>query len=152
MKNGKTRSAILAFVLSALMATPVLAGPGGNWRGSGGWGTGGAYQRLYNPAAVETISGEVVSIDKLTPRKGMSYGMHALVKTDKESITVHLGPGWYLERQDTKIGKGDAIEVKGSRITFQGKPAIIAAEIKKGEAVLKLRDDNGHPVWAGWRR
>jgi hypothetical protein len=43
------------------------------------------------------------------------------------------------------------VEVKGSRITFEGKPAIIAAEIKKGEETLKLRDENGFPVWSGWR-
>jgi hypothetical protein len=51
-----------------------------------------------------------------------------------------------------KIMPGDKIEVKGSRITFQGKPTIIAAEVKKGEETLKLRDENGFPVWAGWRR
>jgi len=43
-------------------------------------------------------------------------------------------------------------EVKGSRITYNGKPAIVAAEVKKGDTVLKLRDDNGIPVCAGWRR
>jgi hypothetical protein len=42
--------------------------------------------------------------------------------------------------------------MKGSRITFGVKPAIIAAEVKKGDEVLKLRDDSGFPVWSGWRR
>ena len=84
--------------------------------------------------------------------KGMSYGAHLTVKTDKGAIAVHLGPGWYLENQDVKIEPKDKIEVKGSRITFQGKPAIIAAEVKKGDEVLKLRDENGFPVWSGWRR
>lgn len=149
MNTQKWALTALALAFSALLVVPASAGM---WRGSGGWGMGGAYQRMYNPSAVETIAGEVVSIDKMTPTKGMSYGIHALVKTNKETIPVHLGPGWYLERQDTKIVKGDAIEVKGSRITYQGKPVIIAAEIKKGDVVLKLRDDNGYPVWAGWRR
>ncbi len=31
-----------------------------------------------------------------------------------------------------KLEKGDKIEVKGSRVTFSGKPAMIAAELKKG--------------------
>jgi hypothetical protein len=44
------------------------------------------------------------------------------------------------------------VEVKGSCITFGGNPAIIAAEVKKGDDVMKLRDDNGVPAWAGWRR
>jgi len=42
--------------------------------------------------------------------------------------------------------------VKGSRFTLGGKPAIIAAEVKKGDEVLKLRDDAGFPMWIGWRR
>jgi hypothetical protein len=51
-----------------------------------------------------------------------------------------------------KIAAGDKIEVKGSRISFGGKPAIIAAEVRKGSAALMLRDPNGVPAWAGWRR
>jgi hypothetical protein len=74
------------------------------------------------------------------------------VKTDKEMISVHLGPGWYMENQDVKIEAKDKVEVKGSKITFGGKPAIIAAEVKKGDQVLKLRDDNGFPVWSAWRK
>lgn len=151
MNRQKWMSATLVFVLAALLAVPALAGPWGG-RGSGGWGAGGAYQRMYNPATVETISGEVVGIDKITPTKGMSNGIHIKVRTGKETIPVHLGPAWYLERQDTKIEKGDTVEVKGSRVTYNGKPVIIADEVKKGGAVLKLRDDNGYPAWAGWRR
>jgi len=59
---------------------------------------------------------------------------------------------WHVENQDIKIEAGDRIEVKGSRITYAGKPAIIAAEVKKGDEILTLRDENGFPVWAGWRR
>lgn len=122
------------------------------WKGSGGWGPGTRYNRMYDQKTVETISGEVVSVDKITPTKGMYYGVHLMVKTGKETISVHLGPGWFIESQDVKIEPKDKIEVKGSRITYQGKPAIIAAEVKKGEEILKLRDDAGIPVWVGWKR
>jgi hypothetical protein len=47
---------------------------------------GDPYQRNYNPATVETISGTVESVDKITPVKGMYYGIHLLVKTDKETV------------------------------------------------------------------
>jgi len=122
------------------------------WRGGGGWGPGTPYNRMYDPKTLETTTGEVVSVSRITPNKGMSVGIHMNVKTDKETISVHLGPGWYLENQDVKIEPKDKVEVKGSRITFGGKPAIIAAEVKKGDEVLKLRDDSGFPVWSGWRR
>ena len=139
-------------MLSLFSGTEVLAQKGNMGKGGGGWGAGTAYGRMYNPQTVETISGEVVSVDKITPGKGMSYGIHIVVKTAKETISVHLGPGWYIENQDVTIEPKDKIEVKGSRITFEGKPALIAAEVKKGDEVLTLRDANGVPVWAGWRR
>jgi hypothetical protein len=122
------------------------------WKGSGGWGMGTSYSKMYNPKTVETISGEVVSVDKITPMKGMSYGIHLMVKTDKETISVHLGPEWYIENQDVKIEPKDKVEVKGSKVTMMNKPAIIAAEVKKGDERLKLRDESGFPVWSGWRR
>lgn len=117
-----------------------------------GWGTGGAYGRIYNPQTIETLSGEVVSLDKFIPDRGMSYGVHLTVKTDKETIPVHLGPSWYLDKQDIKIVPKDQVQVTGSRVTFEEKPAIIAAEVKKGDKVLKLWDRAGVPVWAGQGR
>jgi hypothetical protein len=140
---------VAAALLVVFIGSTVFGQP---WRGSGGWGMKGSYQRIYNPATVETIKGEVVAVEKITPMKGMRYGIHLMVKTEKETIPVHLGPAWFIERQDTKIEKGDRIEVKGSRVTIGGKPAIIAAEVKKGESVLVLRDSAGVPVWSGWRR
>jgi hypothetical protein len=115
----------------------------------GGWGPGSKYNMMYNPKTVENVSGEVISVDKITPMKGMSYVMHLTLKTDKEMMSVHLGPGWYIENQDVEIEPGDKIEVRGARITYQGKPAIIAAEVVKGDEILKLRDENGFPS-LGW--
>ncbi len=139
-------------IVTFLFATESFAQPMMKWRGSGGWGTGTPYNRMYDPKTVETIGGEVVKVEQITPMKGMSYGAHLVVKTEKETIDVHLGPAWYIENQDVKIKAGDKIQIKGSRISFQGKPAIIASEVKKGDEILRLRDESGFPVWAGWRR
>jgi len=121
------------------------------WQGSGGWGHETRYGRMYNPETVEIISGKVVSVDKSTPRKDMSYGVYLKVKAGKETISVHLGPGWYIENQNIIIEPGDMVGIKGSRIRFDGKPAIIAAEVNMEGKILKLRDDNGFPAWSGWR-
>lgn len=91
-------------------------------------------------------------VEHVTPMRGMTAGVHVLLKTDAGEIPVHLGPAWYVERQDVKLEPGDTIQVKGARVTFQGKPAIIAAEVKKGDETLRLRNDAGVPVWSGWRR
>jgi hypothetical protein len=58
-------------------------GPGMMWRGSGGWGPGTQYNRMYDPKTVETISGEITVVDRITPAKGMAGGVHMNVKTDK---------------------------------------------------------------------
>jgi hypothetical protein len=151
MKKIVTAAAALAIV-SLFFAVDSFAQRGPMWKGSGGWGMGMQYSRMYNPKTVETLSGEVVSVDQITPMRGMSYGVHMTLKTDKETISVHLGPVWYIANQDIKIEPKDKVEVKGSRITFEGNPAIIAAEIKKGNEILRLRDERGFPVWSGWRR
>jgi len=143
---------LVVAVSLVLVASAAFAQPWKGYRGSGGWGMNDPYQRNFNSATVETISGTVESVDKVTPTKGMYSGIHLMMKTDKETISVDLGPEWYIERLDTKIEKGDKLEVKGSRVTFSGKPAIIAAEVKKGDSTLVLRDSAGIPAWAGWRR
>ena len=139
-------------VLSLLIAAAGWAQPG---MGPGsGQGRGmGAYNRMYNPKTVETLSGEVVSVEKFTPGRRMSYGVHLTLKTEKETIPVHLGPSWYMEKQGITFAPGEKVEVNGSRISYQGQPTVIAAEVKKGGQVLKLRDAAGVPVWAGqgWR-
>ena len=48
---------------------------GSGRHGSGGWGHGSQYGRMYDTNSVETISGEVVSVDTFTPMGGMSGGM-----------------------------------------------------------------------------
>ena len=108
-------------------------------------------QRNYDPKTVETIEGKVLSIEKTVPTNNRGHGQHLMLKTDKETIAVHLGPAWYLEKQTPHIAANDVVTVTGSRITFDGKPAIIASEVKKGNDVLKLRDENGIPVWSRGR-
>jgi len=83
---------------------------------------------------------------------GKGYGVHLSVKTEKETIAVEMVPGWYVEKQPVKIEVKDILEIRGSRFASQGKPAIIAAEIRKGDQILKLRDENGIPAWSGGGR
>jgi alanine racemase len=130
-------------------AQPGMGSGGGQGRG---YVAGDPYSRMYNPKTVETLGGEVVSVDKFAPGRKMSYGVHFTLKTDKEAIPVHLGPSWYMEKQAVVLASGDKVEVTGSRITYEGNPTIIAAEVKKGGQVLKLRDATGVPVWAGQGR
>lgn len=155
----KRLSLFLAVLMILLVAAPELSlavdrrggGVVDTGRGSGGWGLGGPYARMYNPDTVERIQGTVENVKTFSSR-GMTPGVHFTLKTDTETIPVHLGPSWFLDRQDVQLRAGDSVEVIGSRVTFDNKPAIIASEVKRGNEVLVLRDENGIPNWAGWRR
>ena len=116
------------------------------------WGRG-RYSRRYDLSNIETLEGEVVSVDSYTSRRGVSQGVHLLVNTGKETVEIHLGPSWYLEERDFEFVPEDKIAITGSRININGEPAIIASQIKKGNATLILRDENGFPLWRGrgWR-
>ncbi len=140
------RTSFVAFIGIGFLGASVVLGQPGSGRG----GRRGAGPGLYNPATVETVSGVVQHVEQVKGKGGgKGYGIHLLLKTDKEEIAVHLGPGWYVEKQPMKIAPQDHIEVHGSRITYEGKPAIVADEVKKGDQILKLRDAAGIPVWGG---
>ncbi len=152
-----TMRTMFLWLLLALLGPPSLARadtptscPPMTQRGSGGWNEG-PWARTYDPKTVQTISGEVSEIHRVAPLRGMSEGLHALVRTEKGIIEVHLGPAWYLDHQDTQLAIGDRVEVRGSRVRLEGKPVLVAAQIRKGQATLQPRDDAGVPLWRGWR-
>jgi len=97
-------------LLGPTLAVESFAQGGLRWRGGGGWGPGTAYGRLFDVSTVETASGEVVSVDLITPRKGMTSGVHLVLDTDQGPLSVHLGPEWYVSRQETRIEPSDTVE------------------------------------------
>jgi len=113
-------------------------------------GNAGGYGRQYDAAKAETVAGDVVSVENVS---GRGQGIGLTLKTVSGTMTVHLGPQWYFEREGgLKIKAGDTVEIKGVKSFRRGDEVFIAAEVKKGGDVLKLRDEQGVPVWAGDRR
>jgi hypothetical protein len=104
-------------------------------------------QHDYDARTVETIGGKVLSVERTVPPKRRGYRVDLMLQTEKETIAVQLGPAWYVNKQTTRIEANDIITVTGSRGAVDGKSAIIAADITKGNELLKLRQDNGFPVW-----
>ncbi len=151
MKPHVMLSLSTAVVLFSVVPTNSAA-QGFRWRGAQGWGPGGAYARLYDPAKVERVAGEILEIRKTTPLRGMSPGVELVVRTTTAQVAVHLAPVWFLENQELSFAKGDGVEVEGSRVAVDGKQVLLAASIRKGDQVLQLRDAMGVPRWAGWRR
>lgn len=111
----------------------------------------GAAAPMYNTATEVTLKGSVEAIKQVTGPQTWG-GTHLSLKTDKETIDVHVGPSWFLTQHKMSFTKGDQIEVTGSRVKFGNEDAVLAREIKKSGETLTLRNAQGMPAWAGGRR
>jgi hypothetical protein len=133
-------------LLVGLFATVVLAQPQEKCPSSPAWPMG----RMYNPKTVETLDGKIESLETMTASK-MDIPARVLLKlkTSKETVTVYLGPKWYLEKQKAALAPGDYIQVKGSRVTMDNQPVILPNTITKGREVMQFWDEQGSPMWRG---
>ncbi len=123
---------------------------GQGWMGNSP-GRKGQYSRsMYDPSRVETIQGTVTEIQG--GNRGMPHGMYLVIKTNTETLGLHVGPIWYLDQQNFQIQPNDVVEVTGTRVNWGGQQSLIVGEIKKGNQTLQLRDANGYPRWMGWQQ
>lgn len=79
-------------------------------------------------------------------------GMHLIVrpesaKANSETTDVYLAPDDYLKDFGCKFAKGDRIQVKGSKVKFNGGPAVLAREVRLEATTVYLRDEHGVPYW-----
>ena len=112
-----------------------------------GWEDGSKFNSLFNTKTIDTVFGEIVSLDSVKPTKGMSYGIQLIVKTKKDTVTAVLCPTWFTKCLNICLKANDKIEIEGSRVTFNNKPIMIAARIICNGIILKMRNDKGHPIW-----
>lgn len=107
--------------------------------------------RLYDVTTVVTLKGRVEEAE-FVQEPGRAGGTHLKLKTDKETVVVHLGPRFFLDKHNFKVAKGDVVEVTGSRVKLGEEEVVVAREIAKGETRLKLRTKAGIPLWSLGRR
>jgi hypothetical protein len=121
---------------------PPPGGPGMGHRGPG-------HQRFFNPGTVETLTGQVTRVQHGPMRQGGKGNfVRFTLQTNQGPLPVFLGPASYVDAQALKLAAGDTVQVKGSRLTGpKGHTAINAVEVVKGDQVLRLRDDQGNPLW-----
>lgn len=83
----------------------------------------------------------------------MEPGLAMEVQTpDWGLVHVHLGPLWFLDRQDTDLKPGDEVTIQAFCYALDGKERLIAGEIEHRDHKLVLRDPQGTPYWEAWRK
>ena len=141
------RSAVIIGLTTLLLVGVVSASvPTYRWQMSGPMMMG-----HYDLKAEVTFKGTVTKIERMGTdhMRGMG-GMRLIVRSENEMYTVHLGPADFVEKTMT-FKEGDSIEVTASRMPMMGDSVFMAREVKKGDTLLKLRDENGMPLWPGIR-
>jgi hypothetical protein len=106
----------------------------------------------YNPNAVTKIQGQVVSVFYFQNPEDGSNDVRLLVRTIQGDYPVVLGPSWYIENGPLRIQPMMQVQVTGSQIQSNGAPLIIAQQVRIGNDILNLRDNQGIPLWSGWKR
>jgi hypothetical protein len=98
----------------------------------------------YDLAAEITVRGGVAEIHE-SKLAGDHPGLHLVLKTEQETLEVHLCPVRFLRELEFAIEIGDQLTVLGSRP--KGAAVLVAREVKKGQQSLILRDATGAPNW-----
>jgi len=101
----------------------------------------------YIPTSEQTLRGLVVETkDFQCPVTG-TVGSHITVKSEIGGMEVHLAPASFMKQYEINIRKGDQVTVVGSKITFEGKTALIAKSVAIGNETYNFRDQSGKPLW-----
>jgi DNA/RNA endonuclease YhcR with UshA esterase domain len=101
----------------------------------------------YEFANQVTVEGIVADArDYNCPVSG-AVGSHIVVKTAGSEIEAHLAPATFIKQFEINIHKGDKVTVVGSRIDYEGKPALIARSVTVANDTYHFRDDKGRPLW-----
>lgn len=127
-----------------LMGSPESGHPGDP--GAAGWRAGSEYNKFYTGESV-SVSGTVAGMGHTPPMKGMSDAATLKIRTADGDKTVHLGPTWFVNRQEVRLNSGDQVTVKGCKATVQGEEVILASEVQTSSGTLHLRDGQGRPEW-----
>jgi sporulation protein YlmC with PRC-barrel domain len=118
----------------------------------GGWQTNSKYGQMFKKNAVEHFDGTIVRTDKITPLNGMDPGVGLVVKESGDRTwNVHLGPEWFIRHQQDSFKDGEKVQIVGSKVEVDGKPVIMATQVRMQGRVMTLRDPDGVPLWDAWQ-
>lgn len=91
----------------------------------------------YNPQDVVTVAGLITAIDPAAA-SNLPEPVFLTLTTPQGKVKVFLGPNWYVAEQGMALALFDRLEVTGAKLIDQGKVVIFAAQIKKGNHIMRL--------------
>lgn len=100
----------------------------------------------YDRATEKAITGTIKAVVSYPAPDG-SVGVHFDLKTADAMISVHVAPALYIGQQNFAFFADETVEIIGSRVAHDGRTTFWAKGVMKGSNVLRLRTDEGVPMW-----
>lgn len=114
----------------------------------------GSHTHAFTPLPESTVAGIVQSVDygpqgpcEACFACDRCQGAHLVLRKGGERVEVHLAPAWYLDRCGYELEPGEVVAVTGTRIALGRGHGVLAREVRRGDEVMKFRDEHGLPLW-----
>jgi len=102
----------------------------------------------YDKSTEAVFKGTVDDVKDRRCLVSAGMGSHLMLKlSDGKMIEVHLALTKFVTQYELVFHKGDALEVTGVRVTFEGVDTIFARKVKRGDDEFLFRDNDGKPLW-----
>ncbi len=98
----------------------------------------------YDPQSEIRVKGIVVGAND--PGVGEA-GSYLVLQTRDGTVEVYLAAPKLMQQYRLTFAQGEEVEVVGSRVVLDGREALLAREISRGEEVFVFRDAQGKPLW-----
>ncbi len=110
-------------------------------------------KKKYDPQKVVALHGQIERLETITRQGRQAVNNRqtqiAYLKTAQGLALVHLGPAEFLVQQNFRPQVGDVLNVTGGKVSTRQGEVILATIVQSGNAIYRLRDNNGIPVWTG---
>jgi hypothetical protein len=116
-----------------------------------GWWWGSPIDPSFDMNAVIKVDGTATQVAIISVGAPSTLQL----QTTGETLSVILGPGWYLSQVGADIRNGDILSIEGSKMKDRrGHEYLLAARVTnhRTNTTFELRDKSGRPKWRGGKQ
>lgn len=100
----------------------------------------------YDPQSEIRVKGIVVGASEFLSAGLGAAEFHLVLQTRDGTMEIYLAASKLIAQYGLTFAPGQEIDVVGSRVVLEGREALLAREITRGEEVFVFRDAKGKPI------